>query len=94
MSESDSNLSMGLTRIVLDALKPREVSIVELALAIIEVNGVENVDINVTEVDARTETLKINIAGWDVDMDDIEEVLEKYSTIIRSIDAVSAAKKI
>ncbi len=84
---------MGISRIVIDAQKPREISIVDLAQALVEAEGVFKVDINVTEVDARTETLKINIAGFAVDIDAIEDILEEHSTVIRSIDAVSAEKK-
>ncbi len=82
----------GISRVVIDAQKPREISIVDLAQALVEVEGVNKVDINVTEVDARTETLKINIYGFAVDIDSVEEVLEEHSTVIRSIDAVSAEK--
>ncbi len=78
---------------VIDAQKPREISIVDLAEAVAEAPGVAKVDINVTEVDARTETLKIHIEGFDIDVEEVSDILEEHSTVIRSIDAVSAEKR-
>ena len=79
---------IGISRLTLDALKPREVYITDLA----ELKGIENVDIHVTEVDAKTETLKITLTGKGISMEEVEELLEKYSTVIRSIDAVRVSK--
>ena len=83
---------IGISRLTLDALKPREVYITDLALALGELRGIENVDIHVTEVDAKTETLKITLTGKGISMEEVEELLEKYSTVIRSIDAVRVSK--
>jgi len=85
---------LGISRVVIDAQKPREIGIVDLAEALVEAPGVRRVDINVTEVDARTETLKIHLEGFDIDVDEVSDILEEHSTVIRSIDAVSAEKKI
>ena len=90
MSEED--MEPRLTRIMLDALKPREISITDLALALGEIDGIESVDISVTEVDAKTETLKINLEGSEIEMESVEEVMNEYSTAIRSIDGVSVRK--
>ncbi len=83
---------VGITRVTLDVLKPREVRIEDLALALGEVEGVDSVDITVTEVDARTETLKVTISGRGVSLEEVENVMNKYSTIIRSIDAVTVGR--
>lgn len=90
--EGEENTEAGIVRLVLDVLKPREISLEDLALAVGEVEGVDAVDITVTEVDSRTETLKISINGEDISLDDIENVLNEYSTIIRSIDAISVRR--
>jgi len=87
-----SNSKIGVTKLTLDVLKPREVKITDLALALGEIKGIENVEIYVTEVDAKTETLKITISGWDMPPDEIEELVNKYGSI-RSIDAVVVSKK-
>ncbi len=88
-----SEEALGISRVVIDAQKPREISIVDLAEAVAEAPGVAKVDINVTEVDARTETLKIHIEGFDIDVEEVSDILEEHSTVIRSIDAVSAEKR-
>ncbi|RLE90169.1 MAG: hypothetical protein DRJ55_01160 [Thermoprotei archaeon] len=90
--EGEEGTEAGIVRLVLDVLKPREISLEDLALAVGEVEGVDAVDITVTEVDSRTETLKISINGEDISLDDIENVLNEYSTIIRSIDAISVRR--
>lgn len=89
--EDDESI-VGISRLTLDALKPREVYITDLALALGELKGIENVDIHVTEVDAKTETLKITLTGKGISVDEVEELLKKYSTVIRSIDAVRVSR--
>ncbi|OYT28032.1 MAG: hypothetical protein B6U95_04990 [Thermofilum sp. ex4484_82] len=82
-----------VTKIMLDALKPREVDLIELASALCSLKGVESVEVVVTEVDAKTETVKITINGKDLDIDDINEEMNTYSSVVRSIDAVTVTKK-
>jgi len=83
---------VGIVRVTLDVLKPREVSLEDLALALGEVKGVETVDITVTEVDARTETLKVTVSGQGISLEELEKVMNEHSAIIRSIDAVSVGR--
>ncbi len=91
---ADKNLvNIIVTKLMLDALKPREVDLVELALALCSLDHVGAVDIVVTEVDAKTETVKITVQGEGVDMDKVIEEISKYSTVVRSIDAVTVMKK-
>ncbi len=81
-----------ITRILIDALKPRDVTIVEIARSLISIDRISRVEINVAEVDVRTETLKINITGSNIDLKEVEKALEKHATVIRSIDYVVAEK--
>ena len=81
-----------MTKILIDALKPREMPIVELSKAICSINGVDQVDIVVTEVDQRTETTKITIAGNNIPYSQVAKVLEQQTIAIRGIDAVTTAK--
>jgi len=78
--------------ILVDALKPHEISIVDLSKRLCEINGVDGVDIMVTEVDAETETVKISIVGPDIDYEAVREAMDEYGLAIRSIDEVSVAK--
>ncbi|MCS7386613.1 MAG: DUF211 domain-containing protein [archaeon GB-1867-005] len=88
MSESDVKLK----RIVIDVLKPREISLVDLSKALCEVSGTNDVAIVVKEVDANTETISITIEGKDIDFDDVIETIEEYSCAIRSIDEIEVYK--
>lgn len=79
-------------RLVIDALKSREESIIELSKALCEINGTEEVDITVTEVDARTETVKIVMRGSNINFDKISKVITDRGAIIRSIDEINVFK--
>ncbi len=83
---------VAVTKVMLDALKPREVDLVELASALCSLDGVDSVEIVVTEVDVKTETIKVTIYGNGIDLDDVSDEIEKYSTVVRSIDAVTVKK--
>jgi len=85
-------VGVSVTKVMLDALKPREVDLVELASALCSLDGVDSVEIIVTEVDVKTETIKVTIYGDEIDLDDVSEEIEKYSTVVRSIDAVTVKK--
>ena len=81
-----------LNRMVVDALKSREISIIELSKALCEVRGIGEVEMQVMEVDANTETVKIVFKGDDVDYDAAVETMRQYGTVIRSIDEISMSK--
>jgi len=86
-------LAANIKRLVLDSLKPRESSLLDLSKTLAEVNGIEEVDINVTEVDVKTETVKLTIRGTSIDYDGITKTLDEYGVTLRSIDEISVHKK-
>ncbi|MGC8577009.1 MAG: DUF211 domain-containing protein [Thermoproteota archaeon] len=67
-------------------------TIVSLSKTLCSVSGVEEVSIVVTEVDTKTETVKLTITGSNIDYDSIVKAMSENSTIVRSIDEVTAAK--
>ena len=81
-----------IRRLVLDSLTPRESSLLDLSKTLAEVKGVDEVDINVTEVDVKTETVKLIIRGTNINYDGVTEVLDKYGVTLRSIDEISVCK--
>jgi len=81
-----------IKRLVIDALKPREVSIMDLSKSICELDGVEEVSVIVTEVDVKTETVKIMISGNDIDFDKMMEAISDSGVSVRSIDEVSLSR--
>ena len=79
-----------ITKLVLDVLKPHQPSIVEFAVALTKVKGVERVDSSVVEVDAETETIKVVVEGKDLEVDAIAEKIRDLRGVVHSVDAVVA----
>lgn len=85
-------LPVSIKRLVIDSLKPRETTVVELSRALAESKGVDEVEIVVTEVDARTETTKLTIRGMDIDYETILNVMKEHGATVRSVDEINVAK--
>lgn len=85
-------MSVSIKRMVIDSLKPRETTILDLSKALASVNGVEEVDITVTEVDVKTETIKLTIRGSSVDYDAVLKVMTEHGAVVRSVDEINVAK--
>ena len=83
---------VSIRRLVIDSLKPRETTIIDLSEALGNCKGVDEVDITVTEVDARTETTRLILRGSDIDYEAILKVMNAHGATIRSIDEVNVAK--
>lgn len=81
-----------IKRMVIDSLKPRETTILDLSTALCEVEGVDEVDIMVTEVDVKTETIKLTIKGKNIDYDGITKIMQENSAVIRSVDEINVGK--
>ena len=85
-------MGVAIRRLLFDALKPRDTSIIELAKAVGYAGGVEGVDIIVSEVDSKTETIKLTIKGPQIDHNAVTKVMTKYGVSIRGVDEISVAK--
>lgn len=77
---------------LIEALKPRETQLVELAEAICSVNGVEDCDILVTDVDVNTETIKLTVKGANIEYEGVTKVLENSGVSIKGVDEISVSK--
>ena len=69
-------MTVSIKRIVLDSLKPRETSIIELSQALCSVDGADEVDVTVTEVDVKTETIKLVIRGKNVNYESLSKIMD------------------
>ncbi len=85
-------MSVHIKRMVIDSLKPRETTILDLSRALCGIQGTEEVDITVTEVDVKTETIKLTIRGSDIDYDGISNIMQENGATIRSVDEVNVSK--
>ncbi|MFP4006015.1 MAG: DUF211 domain-containing protein [Candidatus Hadarchaeia archaeon] len=74
-------------RIVLDVLKPHEPPLPDFAVNIGGLEGVDEVDVALIEIDKETETLKITIDG-DLDYTQIRSQIEEWGGVVHSVDQV------
>lgn len=77
----------------MDALKPRELSIVELAKALGSVDEKGEIEIVVSEVDAKTETIKVTIKGSNIDYKSVSKIMDQYGVSVRGIDEINVASE-
>jgi hypothetical protein len=92
VKEEYKRAKTAITRIVIDAMKPKELPLIDLASVLCLVDGVDQVHITVSEVDARTETMKIIIVGNNIDCDELYKMLENHGCALRSTDEVVAIR--
>ena len=84
---------MGVTKLVLDVLKAlKGPTIIDLARKLVELPGVDKVNIKVNEVDVETLTLTVIIEGEDIDFDSVKQLIEEMGAVIHSVDEVSAQR--
>ena len=77
--------------IVLDVLKPHQPNALEFAQKIAELSEDYLVELNVVEVDEKTESTVIRIEGKALDMAQIEEVISGMGGSVHSIDEVKVS---
>ena len=85
-------MAVHIKRMVIDSLKPRETTILDLSKALCDVKGVDEVDITVTEVDVKTETIKITVRGSDIGYEELTKVMSEYGATIRSLDEINVSR--
>jgi len=83
---------VAIKRMIMDVLKPREVSLVEFTSTVCKAGGVEEVDVIVREVDAMTETIKLTLLGSSIRFDDVTKTLKEQGMAIRGIDEITVAR--
>ena len=86
-------MPVAVKRILMDALKPRELSIVDLAKALSSVDKKGEVEIIVSEVDSKTETLKVTIRGSNIDYSLVSTIMDQYGVSVRGIDEINVAQE-
>ena len=86
-------MPVAVRRILMDALKPRELSIVELAKALGSVDEKAEIEIVVSEVDAKTETLKVTIKGSNIDYKSVSKIMDQYGLSVKGIDEINVTRE-
>jgi len=85
-------MEIHIRRVLIEALKPRETPLVELSQAICSVSGVEECDIVVTDVDVKTETVKLTVRGPNIEYDGITKIMQEHGMSIKGVDEISVSK--
>ena len=84
---------VSLNRVMLDVLKPHAPTILELATELAELGTDYEVRIRVVEIDEKTETLELVVAGADVDLEQVEETITALGGSVHSIDEVVVSSR-
>ncbi|MGE5556174.1 MAG: DUF211 domain-containing protein [Methanocella sp.] len=85
-------MTVNIRRLLIEALKARETSLVDLSQALCSANGVDECDIVVTDVDAKTETVKLTVRGSNIEYDAILSILQDNGVSVKGVDEVSVSK--
>lgn len=79
-----------IRRVVLDVLKPHTPNMVELAVQLADIDGIDGVDVSLTEMDQKVENVKITCEGDSINYEEVEKIIIQNGASIHSLDKVSA----
>lgn len=86
---------MNIRRLLLDVDKAlARPTLIELAAAIDAVDGVEAVNIVVTEIDIETMDLDVTIEGSDIDYERVVAAIESVGAVVHSLDEIVVGSRI
>ncbi len=85
-------MTINIRRVLIEALKARETSLVELSQNLCSANGVDECDMIVTDVDAKTETVKLTVRGSNIEYNEILKMLQDNGVSVKGVDEVSVSK--
>ncbi len=86
---------MNIRRLVLDVDKAvSRPSILEIAKAIEESEGVKGVNVTVTEIDIETVGMEVTIEGENLDYDGLVTAIDSTGAVVHSVDELVSGPKI
>ncbi len=77
-----------ITHLQLDVLKPHQPPLPEFAQYLGEMEGVTKIDIQVVEMDEKTESLKVIVDGVGLDFESLRSHMARQGAVIHSVDKV------
>lgn len=83
-----------IRRLVLDTLKPHVPNIVEMAVQLSDLSGVEAVNVSIYEMDLHVENAKITIEGPSINFQEVLQRIRDNGATVHSIDEVVAGRSI
>ena len=85
-------MSIYIRRVLIEADKPRETLLVDLSRAICSVDGVEECNMVVTDVDVKRETVKLTVRGPNIEYAGITKIMQEHGVSIKGVDEISVSK--
>jgi hypothetical protein len=86
---------VNIRRLVLDVDKAiNRPSLIDLAAAIERVNGVEGVNVTVTEIDIETVGSEVTVEGENIDYDALIKAIESTGAVVHSIDQLASGSRV
>lgn len=82
-----------IRRLVLDILKPHQPNAIEFSSALADLGVDYQVNLIVTEVDEKTETIIVTIEAQDINFAEISANVQKMGASIHSIDEVEVSSE-
>ncbi|MEW6722236.1 MAG: DUF211 domain-containing protein [Candidatus Micrarchaeota archaeon] len=83
-----------IRRLVLDVMIPLNVPSSDLALRLSKLNGVDGVDVLITEVEHKIEKAKITMEGENISLDQVKTILDKTGASLQGVDRISCGKRV
>ena len=81
-------------RLVLDVLKPHQPTILDLAVKLGDLEGINGADLVLNEIDNKVENIKITLEGPEINFDEVAAVVQESGGSIHSIDKVSTGENL
>ena len=78
--------TMEITRIVLDVMSPAQHSMVDLAKKLEKIDGVLQIDINLSELEKNVEDFRVTLDGFGLNYEKIRDIIKDFGAVIRNID--------
>lgn len=82
-----------IRRLVLDILKPHQPNAIEFSSALADLGVDYQINLIVTEVDEKTETIIVTIEAQDINFAEISANVQKMGASIHSIDEVEVSSE-
>jgi hypothetical protein len=85
-------MSVRIRRILLDVLKPRESSVIDLSKTLCSIDGVDECSVIVVDVDVKTETIRLTIKGHSIDYEALSKIMEEQALSVKGVDEIDVEK--
>ena len=81
--------TLEISRIVLDVMSPAQLSMIDLAKKLEKIDGILQIDINLSELEKNVEDFKIILDGFGLNYEKIKDTIKDFGAVIRNIDSMT-----